>query len=179
MVPINTQHTEPSSWLFTTNDALLSLPNKCTAHTPYDTYIICVQTHSYMLTHAKNRFKLFAVAPLKENHWWQRLDRDFRDAYTCIPNLSLWMRSQCSVTLEIRVCDSKSEHEWRASGWGDTSPHCRFMAVYVSGSSPGDRERRSDSLAERPRFEPDLFLLFSSSPISFCTPTTSPSPVTC
>lgn len=49
------------------------------------------------------------------------------------------------------------------------------MVVYVSGNSPGDRERRADSLAERPRFEPDLFLLFSSSPISLC-PAHPPTP---
>lgn len=77
------------------------------------------------------------------------------------------------------VCDSKSEREWRASVRGDTSPRGGFMVVYVSGNSPGGRERRSDSLAERPRLEPDLFLFFSSPPVSSCAPTTSPSPVTC
>lgn len=79
------------------------------------------------------------------------------------------------------MCDSKSEREWRASGPGDSAPHCRFMVVYVSGNSPGDRERRSDSLAERPRFEPNLFLFFSSSPPHlFLRPhQLSPSPVTC
>lgn len=108
---------------------------------------------------------LFAVAPLKENHWRQWLQYGFWDGYTFIPNLSLWMRSQRSLSLwKRRLCDSKSEHEWRASGWGDTSPHCRFMVVYVSGNSPGDRERQPDSLAERSRFEPDLFLFFPHPP---------------
>lgn len=91
--------------------------------------------------------------------------------YTFIPNLSPWMRSQRSLSLwKRRLCDWKSEREWRASGWGDTSPHCRFMVVYVSEDSPGDRERQADSLAERPRFEPDLFLFFPRPHLSLHPP---------
>lgn len=71
------------------------------------------------------------------------------------------------VTLKHCLCASRPEHERRTSGRSDTSPHCRFMVVYVSGNSQEDRERQPDSLAKRPRFEPDLFLFFFHLPFSF------------
>lgn len=130
---------------------------------------MCPDTYSYSLrttyehryTHTKDSVVLCAVSIYsKQSHemkWFKYRRWLWIHPYMTV---SVDEITTLSVTLKHCLCASKPDCEWHTSGWSDTSLHCRFMVVYVSWNSLRDRERQSDSPAEWPRFEPDLFLFF-------------------
>ena len=149
---MNTQHTEPSPWLFTSNNTLLSLHQQVhlSYGNMYNTFVYntCPDTHSYSLKkihmsvdHTYKRplqLRLFKgtreLKWLKQRRWL--LNRDMHTPLFWV--LLCGWDHYLSVTLKHCLCASKCDCEWRTSGRSDTSPHCRFMVVYVSWDSQRD-----------------------------------------